>query len=74
MSHRREIDLPYLADPIDPGSGNGGLQLFDDLVGTSEKRLGNGDTQRPGRLEVDDQLEFSRLLDGKIRRPGTLEN
>src|SRR5215213_3759366 len=47
---------------------------LDDLVGLSEELLWDLKTQRPGGLEVDDQLEGGRLLDRHVRRIGTLED
>jgi hypothetical protein len=41
---------------------------FDDLVGASDKRLRKYQTKFLGGLEVDDQVEFCRLLDRKIGR------
>jgi hypothetical protein len=41
-------------------------RLFDHLVGDGEHVRWNGEAQRPRRLEVDDQLEFRRLLDRQI--------
>ena len=35
---------------------------FDDLVGAGEDRLRDGQAERLGGLEIDDQLEFCRLL------------
>src|SRR5215203_7254707 len=49
-------------------------RLTDYLVGLSEELLWDIETQRPGGLEVDDQLEGGRLLDRHVRRIGTLED
>src|SRR6516225_5274230 len=35
--------------------------LFDDIVGDSEQRGWHLDAERPGRWQVDDELEFGRL-------------
>src|SRR5438094_329825 len=40
--------------------------LLDDLVGPLEQRLRDGEPERLGGLEVDDQLELGGLLDGRI--------
>jgi hypothetical protein len=40
--------------------------LFDQLVGGSEQRGRNGESKRLGGLEIDDEIEFGRLLDRDI--------
>jgi hypothetical protein len=40
--------------------------LFDHVVGASEQRWGHLEAERLGRLEIDDQLEFGRLLHRQI--------
>ena len=47
---------------------------LDDLVGAGEERLRHGQAERLRGLEIDDQLEPSRLLDRKIGRLGPLED
>src|SRR6185436_6960447 len=47
---------------------------FDHLVGAGEKRWRDGDGKRLGGLEVDDQLERSRLHNWQLSGFGTLEN
>jgi hypothetical protein len=37
--------------------------LLDHLVGAAKQRNRKGDTERPSGLQVDDQLDFGRLLD-----------
>jgi hypothetical protein len=37
--------------------------LFDDIVGERDELIWNGEAERLGGLEVNDQVEFSRLLD-----------
>ena len=45
---------------------------LDHLVGCSEEQWRHGEAKRLGVLEIDDQLEDGRLLDGKIGRFFTL--
>src|SRR5262245_196216 len=40
--------------------------LFDHLVGKQLHRVGHLDAERPGRLQVDDKLEFGRLRHWQI--------
>ena len=47
---------------------------FDHLVGATEHGKWDSDTQRLGGLEVDDQLDFRRLLDWQVGRLVTLED
>src|SRR5260370_23178189 len=39
---------------------------FNDFVGAGEDRWRHGEAERPGGLEIDDQLECRRLLDRQI--------
>jgi hypothetical protein len=39
------------------------IALFNDLVGAGEQLRRNVDVERPGGLEIDDELEFGRLHD-----------
>jgi len=50
------------------------IPLFDHLVRGGEQRLRDVQPQRLGGLEIDDQLELGRLLDGDVTRLGTPEN
>src|SRR5439155_17477767 len=50
------------------------LHLLDDLVRPEQERLRHRESERLGGLEVDDQLELGRLLDGQIPGLRTLEN
>src|SRR5207245_710881 len=47
---------------------------FDDPVRAQPQRFRDHEPERPGRLEVDDQLERRGLLDGKLGGPGALED
>jgi hypothetical protein len=50
------------------------LRLFDHLVGAGQQRVGYGETERLGRLEVQEKLDFCRLLNRQVRRLLALEN
>ena len=45
---------------------------LDGLVGTRKQRLRHGEAEHLGGLQIDDQLEFGRLLDRQIGGLGTL--
>jgi hypothetical protein len=47
---------------------------FNHLAGTCEQRGGYSKAERLGSLEIDHQLEFSRLLDRQIGGIGALED
>src|SRR5262249_18134637 len=47
---------------------------LDHLVGASEQRRRHLEAERPGRLQIDHQLEFSRLHDWQFSRPRPFEN
>src|SRR6266480_6838165 len=46
---------------------------FDHLVGATEQRERDGEAERLGSLDVDDQLEFDRLHDRQVGRFGAVE-
>src|SRR6516165_6388145 len=48
--------------------------LLNYVIGSGEQRLRNGQSERFDCLEVDDQLELDRGLDGKLIRRRTLED
>ena len=47
--------------------------LFDHLVGAAEKRERHGEAKRLGSLEINDELDFYRLLNREVRRLLALE-
>src|SRR5262249_6224437 len=47
---------------------------LDHLVGAGEECRWNGDAERPGRLQVDDELEFGRLQDRQVGGLRALED
>src|SRR5215813_10364776 len=47
---------------------------FDHLVGGRKQRRWNGETERSGSRDVDDEIELCRLHHWKIGRFGALEN
>src|SRR4051812_35885464 len=49
-------------------------ESLDYLVGADEQRLRHGQTERLGRFQVDDQLEFSRMLHRQISRFRAVED
>jgi hypothetical protein len=48
--------------------------LFDHLVGDSQQRRRHGQPERIRRFQIEDQLEFRRLLHRQFGRIGALEN
>jgi hypothetical protein len=48
--------------------------LFDHLVGAQQQRGRHGEAERFGRLHVDHELEFGRLLYRQIGRLGAFED
>src|ERR1700730_5960677 len=66
--------IVHRSDAIDPGSAAQRSCLFYDFVGAVEQREREGDAQRLGGLEVDDQLDFGGLLDSQGRLAVALYN
>jgi 7-cyano-7-deazaguanine synthase len=64
--HSRELDSASHVAAVVP--------LLNDLIRPRQHRLRDRETERLGGLEVDDQLELRRLLDGQVAGLGTLEN
>src|SRR5437868_14102948 len=60
--------LGLATGPLRRRAREGGGASLDDLVGAGEERLGHGQAERLGGLQVDDQLEFGWLLDRQIGR------
>ena len=48
--------------------------LLDDLVGSDQQRLRDGEAQSLRRLQIDQELEFSWLLYGKVSGLRTFQN
>src|SRR5215510_2475172 len=48
-------------------------RLLDDLIGPQKDRLWNGEAERLGCIEIDNELKFGRLLHRQISRLGTLQ-
>jgi hypothetical protein len=57
-----------------PDSCSATNALFDYLVGTGEERLGDREADCLGGPEIDDQLDFRRLLDREVGGFLSLEN
>src|SRR5258708_27057070 len=50
------------------------IPLFDHLVGAAEQRDRNGDAERLGGLEIDDEFHLGGLLDRQVDRLIAREN
>jgi hypothetical protein len=48
-------------------------RTFDHLIGAAEQRNREGEAERLGGFEVEDQLDFHCLLDRQVGRLGTVE-
>src|SRR5262249_22351287 len=48
--------------------------LLDHLVGAAKQRKRDRQAERPSGFEVNDQLDFSRLVNRQVSRLGTFEN
>jgi hypothetical protein len=66
---RREPPVRY-SEKVDASSS----WLLDHLIGPEQRGLRDRQAEALCGLEVDDQLVLRRLLDGKILRPGALED
>ena len=49
-------------------------RLFDHLIGASDEREWESETERFGRLEVENQFDFRGLQDRHVRGPLAFEN
>src|SRR5262249_47552948 len=49
-----------------PVASSAFVALFDDLIRPQQERRRDGEAEGLGGFEVDDELEFRRLLDGKV--------
>ena len=47
---------------------NGILVLLDHLIGTRKERLRDREAERPGGLEIDDEIVLARLLHWQVAR------
>ena len=56
------------------GGGGGRGPLFDDIVGERDELIRNGEAKHLGSLEVDDQIEFGRLLERYVSRLRSAQN
>src|SRR6516225_7894927 len=56
------------------GPGGDITRLFNHLVGGRKQRRRNLDSERFGGLEIDEQIELCRLLEGNIAGSGAVEN
>jgi hypothetical protein len=66
--------LLALEDAVDVARRTPVKKLFDHLVGEQLHRVGHGETERGGGLQVDHQLELGRLQDRQIGWLGALED
>ena len=65
-SYRIATELRWAMGFIDAGCALRMGTLIDHLVSECEQRGRYGETERLGDLDVNDQLELSRLLDGEV--------
>ena len=59
--------------PLLSGASTSPAASFDDLVSAGEKGRRDREAEHFRGFEVDDELEFGRLLDGQLGRVGALQ-
>src|SRR5215813_12572958 len=78
LHHHREFPRVKMCrappSPSDAMNRRRPLRSLDDLVGSDEQRLGDGEPESLRSLHVYDQLELSGLFHWEIGRLGTLED
>jgi hypothetical protein len=62
------------ATPIQPRASVEPMRLLNHLIRPPQQRRRDRQAEGLGRLEVDDQLELRRLLDGKLARVFALQD
>src|SRR6516225_589431 len=68
------MEEPSTASKADSCSAANGASSFNQLIGAVEQLRRDGQTKRFCGLQVDDQLEFCRLLNWQIRRTSAPKN
>src|SRR5215510_5348603 len=76
LSDHRQHCSPQVRSPDNaaPSPPNGATALFNDLIRPQQQRRRDGEAERFGGLEVDDELELRWLLDGKTSRLRALQD
>ena len=71
-----KVDIAALPgrDIIDQSAAQQKRLLFDYLVGERQKGFGDSQPKRFGSRQIDNEIEFGRLLDGEIARLGPAQN
>src|SRR5713226_569239 len=71
---RRSLACEAKEAPRSENQNGLAVYLLDDLIRPQQQRSRDRQAEGLRRLEVDDQLEPRRLLDGEVSRPRALEN
>jgi hypothetical protein len=66
--------VEILRDARKPLNGLDILVLFDHLVGAGEQSRRDGEAERLSGEQIDDEIEFGRLLDWDVGRLGPTQN